>query len=579
MAAPAPSATAGPAGGPPPTAVARSTAPRGPVARMGGGVASLWRSFSGLGLMIGALFLAASLTPSLIPRSFILQGVLGGVCFAVGYGVGVLCREIWTWLELPLPNDRVARTLTWVAAAAAAAIVLLFLWKAAGWQNSIRARMEMPPVESGRSIEIAAIAIVVFVILAMLGRLFATVFSTARLFAGRFVPDRVSGAIALAVAATLFLLVVDGVLFRAFLRISDSSFAALDALIEPEYDAPADPMVTGSPQSLVSWEELGRAGRQFIASGPSAEDIAAFTGRPAERPVRVYVGLNSAEDIAERAELLLDEMVRTGAFERKLLVVATPTGTGWMDPAAMDTLEYLHDGDTAIVGMQYSYLTSWISLLVEPGYGSDAARAMFRTIYGYWTTLPEDARPRLYLQGLSLGAHGSNQSFQLEEVIGDPFNGAVWSGPPFTTQRWLEATRNRNPGTPEWLPTFGEGSIIRFTNQENHLDIPGATWGPLRLVYLQYASDPITFFSPGSLWRKPDWMNAPVGPDVSPELRWYPVVTFLQLGLDMAVGLAVPRGHGHDYAPGHYIDAWVAVTAPERWTPADIDRLKARFAG
>ena len=58
--------------------------------------------------MIGALFLAASLTPSLIPRSFLLQGVLGGVCFAIGYGVGVLCREIWAWLELPFPNDRVA---------------------------------------------------------------------------------------------------------------------------------------------------------------------------------------------------------------------------------------------------------------------------------------------------------------------------------------------------------------------------------------------------------------------------------------------------------------------------------------
>ena len=63
----------------------------------------------------------------------------------------------------------------------------------------------------------------------------------------------------------------------------------------------------------------------------------------------------------------------------------------------MDTLEYLHDGDTAIVGMQYSYLTSWISLLVEPGYGSDAARAMFRAVYAYWTTLPKDHRPRLYL--------------------------------------------------------------------------------------------------------------------------------------------------------------------------------------
>ncbi len=55
-------------------------------------------------------------------------------------------------------------------------------------------------------------------------------------------------------------------------------------------------------------------------------------------------------------------------------------------------------------------------------------------------------------------------------------------------------------------------------------------------------SDPITFFSPSSLWHKPDWMKPPVGPDVSPELRWYPVVTFLQLGLDMAIALAVPIG-------------------------------------
>lgn len=574
MAAPVPSAPADALGS---LAVARSNARRGPVAWMGGGAASLWRSFSGLGLMIGALFLAASLTPSLIPRSFLLQGVLGGVCFAIGYGVGVLAREIWAWLELPFPNDRLARVLTWAAAAVAAAIVLSFLWKATGWQNSIRLRMGMDPVESARPIEVALIAAVVFVIVAMLGRLFARTFSLARRFVGRYVPERISRAIALTVAAALFFTIADGVLFRAFMRISDNSFAALDALIEPQYDAPSDPLVTGSPQSLVSWEHLGRAGRQFIASGPTAEQIAAFTGRPAKRPVRVYVGLNSADEIEDRARLLLDEMIRAGAFDRKLLVVATPTGTGWMDPAAMDTLEYLHDGDTAIVGMQYSYLTSWISLLVEPGYGSDAARAMFRTVYAYWTKLPHDRRPRLYLQGLSLGAHGSNQSFQLEEVIGDPFNGAVWSGPPFTTQRWLDATRHRNPGTPEWLPGFGDGSIIRFTNQENHLET-GAPWGPMRLVYLQYASDPITFFSPGSLWRKPDWMEAPVGPDVSPELRWYPIVTFLQLGLDMAIGLAVPRGHGHDYAPEHYIDAWVAVTAPEGWTPDEIDRLKAHFA-
>ena len=101
----------------------------------------------------------------------------------------------------------------------------------------------------------------------------------------------------------------------------------------------------------------------------------------------------------------------------------------------------------------------------------------------------------------------------------------------------------------------------------------------VRAVYLQYASEPITFFCPDSLYRKPDWMNAPLGPDVSPELRWYPGVTFLQLLLDMAVGLSVPIGHGHLYAHAHYIDAWLAVTAPGGWTPEAIARLKAHFAG
>ncbi|MCC3263125.1 alpha/beta-hydrolase family protein, partial [Paenibacillus polymyxa] len=75
-----------------------------------------------------------------------------------------------------------------------------------------------------------------------------------------------------------------------------------------------------------------------------------------------------------------------------------------------------------------------------------------------------------------------------------------------------------------------------------------APWGPMRVVYLQYASDPVTFFDYRDLYRPPAWMSAPMGPDVSPELRWYPVVTMLQLALDMAVGTATPMGYGHVYA-------------------------------
>ncbi len=559
-----------------PVTAARPAPPRG---RIGGAAGAVWRSFSGPGLLLGALFLAASLTPSLIPRSFVLQGALAGVCFAVGYGLGVLAAALWHYLELPVAREAVQRAAAWSAAAVAAAIVAGFMWQASAWQNSIRVLMEMPPVESARPLEVGLIALVVFAVLVLLARLFRLLRRAAQRRSGRYLPVRVSRAIGIAVAVVAFGLVLDGVLFRGLVRSADASFQRLDALIEPDTAPPAEPERTGSAASLIRWQDLGRTGRDFVTSGPGRADIEAFLGRPAKTPLRIYVGLNAARDAEARAKLALEEMLRVGAFERKVLVVAVPTGTGWMDPAATDTLEYLHGGDTAIVAVQYSYLSSPLSLLVEPGFAADAGRALFRTVYRHWAALPKDQRPRLYLYGLSLGAFGSEQSFRLHEVLADPFDGALWSGPPFSTPEWRTATRERNPGSPEWLPRFGDGSIIRFTNQTDALDIPGATWGPMRIVYLQYASDPITFFSSDSFWRRPDWMDPPRGPDVSPALRWFPIVTGLQLALDMAIGLAVPIGHGHYYAPAHYIDSWIAVTAPEGWTPEEVARLKAHFAG
>ncbi len=562
-------------GGPSPADASGGSEARGGRSGFGG----LWRWLSAPGVLIGAAFLAASLTPSLIPRTFELQGVLAGVCFAAGYGLGVLAVALWRYLELPRAGDSRRRIGTWAAVALAAAVIVGFSWRAAEWQNSIRERMQMPPVKSSRPLEMLLIAAVVFALLVLIARLFRATYRLAERRAGRLVPVRIARAVGIAFAVILFVLIVNGVLLRAGFYAADYSFQRLDALIEPDTAPPTDPMGTGSAASLIRWEDLGRTGRDFVSSGPTREELTAFLGRPALRPIRVYAGLNAADDPEARANLALDELIRVGGFDRSVLVVAVPTGTGWMDPAATDTLEYLHGGDTAMVAVQYSYFTSPLSLLFEPGFAARSGRAVFRAVYRHWAALPKDHRPRLYLYGLSLGAFGSEQSFRLHEVLADPFNGALWTGPPFSTPEWRAATDERNPGSPEWLPTFGDGSLIRFTNQENHLDIPGAHWGPMRIVYLQYASDPITFFSTGSFFRQPDWMKPPVGPDVSPELRWYPIVTGLQLALDMAVGLAVPIGFGHYYAPAHYIDAWIAVTAPEGWTPEAIERLKARFAG
>ena len=102
---------------------------------------------------------------------------------------------------------------------------------------------------------------------------------------------------------------------------------------------------------------------------------------------------------------------------------------------------------------------------------------------------------------------------------------------------------------------------------------PGAPWPEPRLVYFQNSSDPIVWFSLRSLWSKPEWMNAPRGPDVTPDMEWYPVVTGFQLLADLAYSTGVPGGHGHKYG-SNAVDGWVALVAPEDWTDADTQRLK-----
>ncbi len=535
-------------------------------------------SLSGVGLMLGALLFAASLTPTLIPRNYLTQGALAGACFAIGYLAGNLWRWLWHYLELPEPSPRLRSRANALVAAGCLIVVIVSLWRATEWQNSIRAVMKMPPVETAHPFKVSAIALITFVVLLALGRLFVLVSRFVAVCTRRVIPRKVANVIAVVIAGLLFWSIANNLLISMAFRSLDSSFREFDALFEPERPQPTAPGKTGGAASLVKWKELGRKGRRFIASGPSAAEISAVTGQAAQEPVRVYVGLAGADTAQARAKLALDELKRQHGFERGTLIVITPTGTGWIDPAAMDSVEYLHHGDVASVAIQYSYLNSPLSLLFQPEYGAEAARALFEEIYRYWTTLPKDRRPKLYLHGLSLGAMNSEKSAELFEMIGDPIAGALFSGAPFESRIWRSITANRNAGSPAWLPEFRDGRLVRFMNQNGSTVPADAPWGPMRVVYLQYASDAITFFAYRDAYQAPAWMTGPRGPDVSPELRWYPIITMLQLAVDMAVATGTPMGFGHVYAPEHYVDAWIAVTDVHDWSADALTRLKAHLA-
>lgn len=534
------------------------------------------RRTSGVGLVTGALFVAGSLTPSLIPRSPQIQGILAGFCFAAGYGVAVLAGALWCYLQLPRMTDRQARLVVPAMGAVALVIVTVFLLRSAEWQNDIRAAMTLPPAEGVAPFVVAGLGTAVASVLLILGKLLVALgrYVSARI--AQVLPRRQARVMGVLLTILVTYQVFSGVLVRNVVSSIDQSAQALDDLIPAEQIAPDQPWQTGSAESLVAWQDLGREGRNFVATTPDPQAIARVTGQPARQPLRVYVGLNAADTLTARADLAVRELERAGGFDRSTLVVAMPTGTGWMDPAAIEPLEHLNHGDVATVALQYSYLQSWISLLVQPEQAAEAGRALFGAVHRRWQQLPEETRPRLYLYGLSLGAHSSQQSLRLHEMLDQPIDGALWVGPPFVSQLWQTLTAERDPGSPAWLPHLTTGEVVRFTDGRQSVH-DGGPWGEVRIVFLQYGSDPIVFFRSDSAIRPPEWLASPRAPEVSPDLRWYPIITQLQLAFDMAIALEVPIGHGHVYAHVDHIDPWLAITDPPGWTPERLQALRDHF--
>lgn len=506
-----------------------------------------------------------------------MQGIISGLALTAGYGIGVIGQWLWTFFAMPKPRGRVRHIITMTAAGVCLLAAVVFLWQASDWQNELRTMMGLERSAVTRPLAIGAVTAGVFMVLLMVIRLFKWTFQWLSLKLRPYVPRRISYLVGLIAAFLIFGLAVNGVLFSLILQAADASYKEWDERIQPDLEKPADPLKAGSKASLLAWDDLGNEGRKYVTESPDSTDIKRFTDQPVRQPIRIYIGMHAADSFEDRAQMALQELKRVNAFERSVLVLVTPTGSGWVSSAAIDPLEYLYRGDVASVAAQYSYLPSALSLLLEGEYGVEMARALFQKVYGYWTTLPEDNRPQLYLQGLSLGALNSDRSFDFFDIINDPFDGALWSGPPFRSTTWQEVTQRRKPGSPAWLPQFRDDAVVRFANSNGGLGQGEAPWSDFRIAYLQYASDPIVFFELQSWRSEPQWMVQPRGPGVNEDLEWYPIVTMLQLIADMLVSTSAPTGYGHEYAAVDYLQSWMELTEPEGWGRKEYQELRSFF--
>lgn len=530
-----------------------------------------------ISILIGALFFGFSLTPSLMPRDPIIQGVLGGLVGAIGYWIGHILVWIWRYAELPPLAQRIRLPMRALIIAGSILIAAYCVWRSADWQNAIRTLMGLEPVYQTAMLTIIGVAFGTFAIVWVFVVIFMLALRGVIKYLRRFLPRRVGNVIGFALVAWAFWALVDGALVRSLFRAADESFEAADRLIEPDVPMPGDTNKTGSAASLVRWDEMGRWGRSYVNRAPTKAAISAFAGVGAMEPIRVYVGRRSAETARERAEIALAELLRVGGFERSNLVVMVPVGTGWMDPGGHDTLEFMLSGDVTTVSVQYSYLTSALALMAHPEYGVEQARELFDVIYSHWTALPKNSRPKLYVHGLSQGAFNSQMTLPLLDMLGDPIQGALWAGSPFFSPLWSRIRNGRNPNSPAWRPEYGNGSLARVVNQNGAAHLRQGQWGPIRLIFLNYGSDAIVEYRLDTAYRPPGWLNEPRATDVSSQLIWFPVVTMFQLALDMAIALKVP-GYGHYYIAPDYIDAWAAVVDPPGWNGERAVELKKLFA-
>ncbi|WP_246211726.1 alpha/beta hydrolase [Phytoactinopolyspora alkaliphila] len=538
------------------------------------------RSLSRAGMAGGIATYCLSLLPSLIPRGWLAQAVFSGITMALGYAIGLLIR----WFvrrsgfhpRWSVPLERAAQPVLLAAAAGS----LAFSGLAAHWQDRIRGLLGMPGVEALYAAVPVVAAVVALAIVAVAHGV--RVLGAAAMVRIRRTIPRVLVRLGTTVALIAFAILVFNGTFMTWVAYGlDRAAAAVEAGRAPEIEQPASPMRSGSAESLVSWDSLSATGQAFVAGGLPRDALAEFAGLedhddgPVD-PIRVYVPSDPAGDLERAAALVVDELDRTQAWSRDVLVVATPAGNGLVQPAAIATIEMMYAGNTATAALQYSHASSWLSFLSDRNTAPEAGKALFEAVYAAWQERPQALRPKLLVYGESLGSYGGHGAFSgLQDMVART-DGALWVATPNFTETWRDLTDHRDLGSREISPVYDDGIQVRWGTGDGHardLWDPGPAWEEPRIVYVQHGSDGVVWWSSDLLWHEPDWLREPSGDDVLPGLRWLPVVTYWLTTMDMVVAEEVPAGHGHVYL-GEYVDAWAAIAPPTGWTDDDADTLR-----
>jgi uncharacterized membrane protein len=359
---------------------------------------------------------------------------------------------------------------------------------------------------------------------------------------------------------------------RAAFQSVTAGLARYDRVVDPGYDhPPSTPERSGGPGSEVPWSRLGRQGRRFITDAPTTETIEEVMGRPAvAEPVRVFVGYDAARSAEARVALAMTELRRTSAFDRSILIVSAPAGTGYVNTLPMEVADYATLGDSAAVAVQYARLPSLLAIQQTPS-GANHHRLLLAAIRDELDTRPPENRPRVMVYGESLGSWAGQDAF----IDGGPIafkdmgvSEALWVGTPYYSKWRRQALEHGAPGG-----TVEEINSIEELDSDSDKRI---------VTLLTHYNDPVDRINLSLFYREAPWiMESPTKPGISEHQRWRPAITGFQSIID-AINATNPtpgvfRAVGHDYRldlPRVTVAAYrLPQPTPEQWD-AMIDRLQ-----
>ena len=505
-----------------------------------------------------------AVSPSLLPHSWWATAANVGVLQGLGHGFATVASQALRPVRSDEPQSLLPGPVRLAMTGVTAGVFVTSLRRRAHQEKLVESdeKFKVSPQILGITLGTLGYGVVLLV-----GDAIQTFIDAINELLGKKLPPVASWPLAIAGGGALLILVGDQMVVRRFaVRVSRQA-QELDREFMRGADQPKRPERSGSPDSAVDWNTMGRQGRAVVAGGPRKEDIERLVDGEAMEPIRIFVGLDTerdqAPDFEEMAAVAIKEMHRTGAFERSHIAVMSAAGTGWINDFHTSGFEFVTRGDSAVVAMQYSYLPSAYSYLADRKNPVNSSRVLIEAIRSELEQLDPETRPKLYVGGESLGAYGVSDAFETVEEFLEQTSGGVFTGTPGFASNHSYLTRHREKGSPQRLPLIDGGRHVRFTAHPAHLrhDFRGHsyanTWVEPRFVFAQHASDPVVWWEPSLAWKAPDWLREPGSRgepappaqhlDALDTMRWMPLVTYWQIGIDQLPSKDYPSPHGHNY--------------------------------